>query len=272
MKVFDRLDLILCVALALSSLSLQRAAAGTIADAKATPLGSPVTIDAMVISNTVDLVSSASFASIDAQDNTGGITIFGPTSDIANIVAAFPAGTGINVQGTSLSFDGLLEIQPIRTDVTLAGVGVPSPTVTTSADYIDFSATAETLESRLVSLANVHFTGIAPGQKFTGLTNYTATDGVRNVVVRISTNSQSLVGQPIPTDQISLKGIFSEFDATNPSPGVAGTGYELLLLDNSSISHVPEPSTMLQLTSSIWLAALWLTRRRSKVRPSRNSI
>ena len=109
----------------------------------------------------------------------------------------------------------------------------------------------------------MNFTGIAPGQKFAGLTNYTVTDGMHDVVVRVSTTTQSLVGQPIPTGPVNLSGIFTEFDGSDPLPGVAGTGYELALLDNSSITAVPEPSAFALMTIAGGLTLSFLNRRQA---------
>ena len=51
-----------------------------------------------------------------------------------------------------------------------------------------------------------------------------------------STTAQSLVGDLIPTGPVNLTGIFAQFDTMNPLPGLSGIGYQLLLLDDSSIA------------------------------------
>ncbi len=243
----------------------ERTWASTIAAAKALPLGTAVTLNNVVISTTIDLINSVNSASFNVQDGTGGASIFGVNADIATLLAGLSAGDQINVSGTTASFNGLFQLQQpsLATSLVTAGVGVPTPTVTTVADYQDFSPTAENLENKLVSLANVHFTGLAPGQTFAGATNYTATDGVQDVLVRIQTTNISLIGDLIPTGQVNLAGIFSQFDAANPLPGVAGVTYELLPLDDSSIMPIPEPSSCLLVAMAAAVFALVKSRRRN---------
>ena len=113
----------------------------TIAAAKLEPLGSFVTIEDIVVSNTIDLVNSVNSANLHAQDATDGITIFGSTGEIGAIFAGVTAGDRIHVSGTTTTFAGLFEIQgPLIVQLAAAGVGVPAPTVTTTGDFQDFSA------------------------------------------------------------------------------------------------------------------------------------
>ena len=230
------------------------------------PLGSVVTIKNVVISTTTDLTNSGFSATFNVQDATGGALVFASNADIDTALAGLSTGDQIDVTATVTSFNGLLELaQPsLATSLVTAGVGVPTPIVTTSTDYQDFNSTGESLENRLVSLSNVHFTGLLPGETFTGATNYTVTDGVNSVSVRVQTGISSLVGDLIPTGQVNLSGIFTQFDATNPLPGVSGIGYQLLPLDDSSIMPVPEPSASTLATLAAALTAV-LTgcRRRS---------
>jgi hypothetical protein len=262
MNRIGRFPFLLATGIAMTLTSSQSASAITIAAAKLLPIGSDVSIDSAVITNTVDLVNTTANANFEIQDSTGGIAVFGSTSFIDQILSMYPAGTPVTLDGPTASFSGLFEIEPNFVNSTSSNVGVPAPIVTTSADYQDLSPTAENLESELVSLANVRFTGLSPGQKFTGLTNYTVTDGVRNIAVRVSTTAQPLVGKPIPSGPVNLTGIFTQFDATNPLPGFAGVGYELALLDNSSITAIPEPSTFVLMTVAYGAALPVLNRRK----------
>jgi hypothetical protein len=259
-----------CVAIILSLnaglFAVGSAKASTIAAAKAMPLGSVVTLNNVIIGNTTDLVNSSVSASFIVQDSTGGSNIFGSNADIAALLTGLSAGDRINVTGTTASFSGLFQlIQPsLVTSLVTAAVGVPAPVVTTTADYQDFSPTAESLESKLVSLANVHFTGIVPGQTFAGATNYTVTDGVKNATVRIQTTNISLVGDSIPTGQVNISGVFSQFDSGNPVPGVAGIGYQLYPLDDSSITLVPEPGTCILASMVAAVTALTVRTRQPR--------
>jgi hypothetical protein len=233
----------------------------TVAAAKALPLGSAVTLNNVVISTTIDLINAGTGSSFNVQDATGGVTAFGLNADIAAALTGLSAGDEINLSGTTGSFNGLFQIQQpsLSTSLVNAGVGVPAPTSTTTADYQDLSATAENLENELVSLSSVHFSGIVPGQTFAGATNYTVTDGTNNVTVRVQTPGISLIGDPIPTGQVNITGILEEFDTANPLPGVAGKGYQLLFLDDSSITAVPEPS--ISILAAIACAAFASCRR-----------
>ena len=106
---------------------------------------------------------------------------------------------------------------------------------------------APSLSAQQPSSAVVEITGVSINPKAPAVgTNYTVTDGANlfNVVPRVSTAAQSLVGDLIPTGTVNLYGVMSQLDATAPAPGVPGSGYQLLLLDDSSVRPVPEPSTM----------------------------
>jgi Family of unknown function (DUF5689) len=217
----------------------------TISAAKALPLGTPVTVDNVLISTTIDLIGHASFSTFQVQDATGGATVFGSNEQIAAALIGLSAGDQINLMGTTNSFNGMFEIvdPPLATSLVVAGAGIPAPIPTTTADFQDLSATAEGFEGKLVRLLNVNFTGLVPGETFAGATTYTVTDGTNNAIVRVQTPESSLVGDVIPTGQINLPGIFAHFDFAGPLPGVPGNDYELYLLDDSSIQAVPEPST-----------------------------
>jgi hypothetical protein len=190
-----------------------------------TPDGTGIILCNLVITSTTDLISSASFKSIAAQDSTGGVTIFGSNADIDALVAASGGeGHQIDFAGSTSTFNGLLEIAAPFTFLSDDGsVGVPAPTPTTPADWQDASPTAEGLESLLVSLPCVTFQQTGT---FTGATNYTVSnDGGNTVVsVRVATGQLDLVGQPIPTDPVTLTGIFSQFSTSMP----ADNGYQLL--------------------------------------------
>jgi hypothetical protein len=233
------------VALLAAALAGARANAITISAAKALGNGQSVTLDDVVISNTIDLVNSGSSANFMVQDATGGITVFGTNADIAAALTGVAAGDRVDIAGLTLSFNGLFELgAPLSTTLDTAGVGVPAPAATTLAELQSLSAAAETKESVLVRISNVTFSGLSPGQLFAGNTNYTVTDGTVSTTVRVPTNMSSLIGDPIPTGPVFVTGIVSQFDATNPAPGVPGAGYQVLLLDDSSLVPVPEPASV----------------------------
>lgn len=231
----------------------QAARGATIAATKPVPDNTVVTIDNVVISNTIDLVSSVSVASFQVQDATGGVTVFGSNAVIAAALTGVNAGDVVTITATTDSFNGFYElVAPITLTLVTDEAGIPAPTATTVAQLQNLSVVAESLESKLIKLSNVTFTGLTPGQTFAGLTNYTITDGSLTATVRVATAGLSVVGDLIPTGPVDLTGILQQFDSTNPAPGVPGNSYQFYLLDDSSIVPVPEPG-------SIFLAALALT-------------
>jgi hypothetical protein len=212
----------------------------TIADAKAVALGTFVTIDGAVISNNIDLISSGALASVQIQDPTGGLTVFGTNAVINGPLSGLPEGYSVSVQGTTSTFSGLLElINPVVISY-LGPSAVPTPTTVSATDLQDGSAFAERLESSLILLPYVQFVGLTPGQTFAGLTNYMVTDGITTASVRVSTSALGLSGLLIPTGPVSIRGVLSQFDSTSPFT----SGYQLLITRPSDIQAVPEPSSL----------------------------
>jgi hypothetical protein len=236
--------LLLAMAVATIFSASQRAHAVTIAASKLAADNTEVTVDNVVISNTIDLINSAGSANFHVQDATGGVTVFGTAAVIAAALTGVNAGDVVTITGTTDSFNGLYElVAPLTVVLVTDEAGVPAPLATTTPDYQNLSGTAEFYESQLVKLPSVQFTGLVPGQMFASGVNYTVTDGVLNAIARISNSAQSLVGDVIPTGPVRLTGIHSQFDSANPLPGVAGNGYQLLLLDDSSVIPIPEPTS-----------------------------
>jgi hypothetical protein len=234
----------------------------TIAAARALGPGPVVTIELASVTNTVDLINSAGLASFQIQDATGGLTVFGSNSEIASDIAGVAEGDRISIRGTLVNFDGLSELQnSVRTNY-WGAFGTPAPINITAADIQDNSSTAEGLESELVRMPNARFLNIAPGQTFAGLTNYLVTDGVSTAMVRVSNTEQNLVGQPVPTGPVSLRGIVSQFD-TSP---LLDRGYELLLTRLSDIQSVPEPANRIAALTGFVACAFTAIKRKRKAR------
>lgn len=205
----------------------------TVAEARALPLGSNVTLDNVTITNLFDTVSSSSFRNVHVQDATGGITVFDSQANIDSLFAGLSEGDSISIDGGTFGYNGLYHLgSSLSNPVYTGSPGVPLPTEITPLDLADLSPTAESLESRLVKLSGVQFTGITPGQTFASLMNYTVTDGVNSGIVRLSSDSGSphpLEGTLIPTNPMNVKGIFSQFDTTSPPPTQTASGYQVLL-------------------------------------------
>ena len=232
----------------------------TIAGARAQGLGAFVTIELASVTNLVDLINSSTSASFQIQDATGGLTVFGSNAEIANDITGVAEGDRISIVGTLVNFNGLLELQGSFLANYWGAFDTPNPINIAAADIQDSNATAEGLESVLVRLPNAQFLGIAPGQTFAGLTNYLVTDGVSTATVRVSTTQQDLVGQPIPTGLVSLRGVVSQFDTSAPFD----SGYELLLTRLSDIQPVPEPTTRIAALTGLPVCAFAALRRNRK--------
>jgi hypothetical protein len=219
----------------------------TIAQARALAAGQTVTLCNAVVSSTEDMQNATTVKSFQIQDATDGITLYGGNSVIDPLLAVVVPGDQIDIIGVTGTFNGLAELLAPFTLINNDGfVGVPVPASTTVADYQNLSATAEGLESKLVSLECATFThrlsgatwiALTPGEKFVGVTSYrvTANGGSTYAVVRVSTNFMDLVGLTIPTVPVRLTGIFSQYDASAPFT----EEYQLLLRSQSDIEACP---------------------------------
>ncbi|HSW45963.1 MAG TPA: lamin tail domain-containing protein [Phycisphaerae bacterium] len=196
------------------------AQAGTIAQAKAQPNGTLVTINSAVVASATDLINSTNSKSITLQDSTGGITVYGSNANIDAILAIGGEGDAIDITAYTGSFSCLAQLdvssQAATNIIKVGSPGVPGPTPVTTADFATSPYNIEAHESKIVRLNGVSFTTTG---NFAGLTNYTVTDGTRNVTVRIATNALDMVGQPIPVGNVDIVGIAIQYDFTPPCEG-----------------------------------------------------
>lgn len=208
------------------------ALAGTIADARAAGNGVVVTINGAVVGNTTDLINSQAVKSFHIQDATGGIAVFGGNAEIDALLGqcfeGCSEGDSIDLTGTTDSFSGVFElVAPFSGFVDNGPVGLVTPALITLTDMQNGSATAEGFESTLTRLNNVQFQNA--GGTFVGSSN----EIVENILmtstgtVRIATTDLTIVGLTIPSGPVDIIGVFAQFDAANPGPGVAGNGYQL---------------------------------------------
>ena len=165
----------------------------TIAAARAQGPGATVTVRGLV-------TNGAEFGNVRyLQDNTAGIALFSATA----APSIFP-GDSVEVTGTLVDFNGLLEFSPV-TAYTIINSGNPLPA---PVDLL-VPQLGETYEGQIVQVDQVTF--LLGGGVFAGNTSYTYTDpnGVSSTIfVR---NGSPLIGQLIPTGQVSLIGILSQF-------------------------------------------------------------
>jgi phosphatidylserine/phosphatidylglycerophosphate/cardiolipin synthase-like enzyme len=159
------------------------------------------------------------------QDETAGIAAYGSTMGSVN------RGDIITVTGTLKNYYQLLEIDPVSSVVVVStGNPLPDPILLTPAQF------SEPYEGMLVQVNNVIFND--GGQNFTeGEYGFTANGEAGSIYIK---NNQNMVGTVIPTGPVTLTGICSQFDFSNPN-----SGYQMIPRDIDDIS----------LTSSIYLTA-----------------
>ncbi len=150
------------------------------------------------------------------QDSTAGIAAYG--SQVSNI----KRGDSVTITGTVKSYNELLELDPI-TNIVIRSSGNPLPApIVLTPDQI-----SEKYESRLVKVNKVVFSNA--GQTFAGNKKYTFTSDGQTGYAYIK-KGQDLVGTIIPSAQVSLTAICSQYDYSNPNKG-----YQLLPRDLNDI-------------------------------------
>lgn len=232
----------------LAALAAQTASAGTAAAARSTLGTSFVAVENLVVSSVLDYTQSTGNWVIYGEDHTGGLAVIASTlrigevlrgpDGVANTSDDVVPGTRLaQISGTPVDFNGLFEIGEIPTPLNVVYdtfVGLPTPPSISSLDFSEGSPNAESLEGRRVVLENVTFQSSGV---FAGPTNYLVTDAFGTATVRVQTTFHPIVGTPIPSGPVSLTGIFSQFDTTDPRTG----GYQFLLTSPDDIHAVPEP-------------------------------
>lgn len=190
-------------------LGIQGFSQANIAEARAMPVGSTVTIRGIVTSGPELGVIRY------IQDGTAGIAAY---SSSMSSVARFDS---IIVTGVTKNYNYLLELDPVNSFEQIAQKPLPLPIIITPSQM------AEQYEAMLVKMVDVTFANA--GGVFAGNTNYNVTANGQTCQVRIN-NASNLVGQIIPADEVTLIGICSQFSYTDPNGG-----YQLLLRDKNDI-------------------------------------
>lgn len=209
----------LILVLAILGISSLTQAQNTILEARNMPVGSVVTVKG-IVTNGAELGIIRYF-----QDNTAGIAAYGSATSVAN------RGDSVTITGTLKNYNQLLEIDPV-TNVTVRSTGhpVPAPIVLTPGQI------SEPYESRLVKINNVIFTDA--GTLFTGNKKYEFTSNGQSGYIYVKTSQTDIVGQPIPSGNVNITAVCSQFDYANPNDG-----YQLL----------PRTISDIEQTSSIYL-------------------
>ncbi|NQV02086.1 MAG: T9SS type A sorting domain-containing protein [Bacteroidia bacterium] len=182
----------------------------TIAEARVLPLGTTVTVKG-VVTNGAELGAIRYL-----QDATAGIAAY--SYDMSSV----KRGDSVEVTGVLKNYNYLLELDPVNSFTVLAGNRpLPAPQVITPNQM------SESYEAEIVRINSVLFSNA--GSTFAGNTNYTITEGGESAQIRIN-NSSPLVGEIIPSGEVDLVGICSQFSYTSSS-----SGYQLLLRDTEDI-------------------------------------
>lgn len=173
------------------------------------------------------------------QDATAGIAIYGSN------VTSIQEGDSVLITGTMTNYNNLAEVTPVTSMSVLSNVALPAAQLIT-----DISTIGEQHESELLRFENCTFAN--GGATFAGNTNYNVTMGGQTMQVRITTGSP-LVGAVIPSGEVNLTGIMSQY-CYSPTTGCT-SGYQLLLRTGSDI----ENASSIYLTSSIGVSAITTT-------------
>ncbi len=145
-----------------------------------------------------------------AQDATGGIMAFVPSSVMATAPVLNLYDGVTDVKGQLKDSHGTLEIE-VTEPYTATGNNVPqAPQAVSVADY---NANHDAYESELIKITNVLVD--ATGTTFALNTNYTVTDANDNTqTVVLRTIFPDLAGQTIPTDPVNITCIGGEYNGT----------------------------------------------------------
>jgi phosphatidylserine/phosphatidylglycerophosphate/cardiolipin synthase-like enzyme len=138
------------------------------------------------------------------QDGTAGMAAFPNSASVPNFDTSVQAGDSIEVSGTLVQFQNLLEITPI-TAFSIISSGNPLP----APKSIGLAQVSEDFESQLVSTECVTFGGA--GGTFSSSGTYDISDadgGQAKVYLR---GAHPLIGSAIPTGSVRLTSILSQF-------------------------------------------------------------
>ncbi|MDP5076163.1 MAG: hypothetical protein NWP82_06750 [Flavobacteriales bacterium] len=195
---------------------------GSILAARIAGVGAAVTVTGTVTNGT-EMGSSVRYI----QDDQAGIAVY-PGVDWASWPSAPSRGDLVTVSGIITEFNGLLEIGPTLTSVTVNSSNntLPTPQLVTP------NIIGEEFEGELVTVDNVVFD--LSGSVISGNSTYTYNSDGETGVIYIRAGSV-LVGTNLPASAITLVGIVSQFDATAPFDA----GYQILPRDENDFILPP---------------------------------
>lgn len=168
------------------------------------------------------------------QDPTAGLCAYS-----GSFVANIKRGDSVTFTGELTYWDALMGIQPVDSyKVHINGATLPTPKLITP------SQAGEYLEAQLVRINDAGF--LAKGV-FAGDYNYMISSGGDTISVRVN-RSSNLVGTPIPSGEVDLLGIVSQYyyDETTDTTD----GYQILLRDLDDII----PTSNISFTSPVHIS------------------
>lgn len=135
------------------------------------------------------------------QDNTAGILVYDNTNQIP---ASYVEGHMLNnLVGKLTTYNGMLEFIPVNAGTLVSTGNSVTPQVVTLSD---FNTNFETYESKLIQINSVTFEN--PTGNFVAGKAYKLTNSVDSF--RCSFYTAYYIGQPVPTNAVSITGIPNE--------------------------------------------------------------
>ncbi len=172
----------------------------TIAEARQKSLDDIVSVTGVVISK-----GNNSSNSRVIFDGTAGIVV--RSFDAGNESAPLNYGDSVNVSGGLSEYNNLLQVEnsPIIITLVKENATVPTP------QLITIENVGEDYESELITIENVEFleTGLFEGGGSAG--NFTISDGINQIMLRIGSSSHPLVGTQIPSGKLTIIGILGQY-------------------------------------------------------------
>ena len=170
----------------------------TVAQARALPVGSSVTVRGIILNG--DELGNVRFL----QDKTAGIALFPGNGSQPGFADAVGRGDSILVSGTLTRYNGLLEISPVLNYEILA-MDQPLP----SAKSIQINQFSDAFEGQLVCIDCVSFASSV--STFSNSGTYAISDAHGTSSAIYLATSNPLLAQPVPDKPTRITGILSRY-------------------------------------------------------------
>lgn len=187
----------------------------TVVEARNLPPSTLVEVGPVTVITTNDLTGSG--YAFTAQDDTGGIQFYWNNQSMgASFIAAngIVPGSSITVKGSNAWFSGLYQLVNVAFVTNYGYVGVPAPTPCAWANLQRIPNYTNFLNTYII-VSNARF---RVSGAFAFGVNYFITNLAENLgaVVRIQDPADQLVGQPIPSGDVTILGIYAHHASVGP--------------------------------------------------------